>query len=475
MADTSIILQDPVFRPLVQENVLERAFHDALFPRMMFRLAATPVKFPGNVGDSMYLSAPGLMEPTMEPTNVDPSPADLTYEQWPVTMQQYANSMDSNMPTTAVALANLFLRNVHQLGLQAAQSLNRIVRDRGYNAALAGWTTCSTAAAGAYGGAGDTKVKVRSVNGLQTARRPDLPAGSPVRFEAVSASNPLGVTIVLDDGSLHATSITACSADIAGDTAGPGEITFADAIPGGRFVAADGAIYTADRTDIVRAGGGVKTSAVNGQLLTAAHIRSAVAKLRTNNVPEFGDGRYHAFIDPTSEVQALGDVEFRQLLTSLPDYYMFKSAALGECLGTVFLRDSECPQPTTVKRTAAGAYTKADPFAGQLYHNNTPATGNPVHRVLFMGAAAIFEYYLELDQLISEVGVGGKVGDLRVTNNGLEVFTDRIQLIFRWPQDRLQNNLSTSWKFIGDWPVRTDSAVGGPARYKRLATIEHGE
>jgi hypothetical protein len=35
--------------------------------------------------------------------------------------------------------------------------------------------------------------------------------------------------------------------------------------------------------------------------------------------------------------------------------------------------------------------------------------------------------------------------------------------------------VSTSWKFIGDWPVRTDAATGGAARYKRFCTVMHGE
>jgi hypothetical protein len=45
--------------------------------------------------------------------------------------------------------------------------------------------------------------------------------------------------------------------------------------------------------------------------------------------------------------------------------------------------------------------------------------------------------------------------------------------MLRAPQNRLQDMVAATWKFIGDWPVRTDAAVGG-AYYKRVLTIEGG-
>lgn len=478
MPDFSIIQQAPEIRAIVQEGALERTFHDALFPRLLFRGEAAPVLFPGNIGDSMTFTGVGLVLPNLAPIapGVDPTPVSYQYEQWSAQMQQYAGTIDSNLPTAVTAIANLFLRNVHQIGLQAAQSLSRIVRDRLYNSALSGWTTCSTAPAGIYGGAGDTAVQVRSVNGFLTARRPDLVNGSPVLFAAVSANNPLGITIILDDASLHDTTVTACTPDTAGDENGPGVITIADAIPGGRNVPLDAAIYADDRSGIVRATGALKTSGVAGQLLTMALIRSAIARLRTQNVPEHPDGRYHCHLDPTSESQVFSDAEIQRLITALPDYYMYKQMALGEALGTVFFQNSECPSGSTVTRSGVlETYSVADPFAGQLYSDDLPATGNPVHRPLFTGAGCIHEYYLNLDLLTTEAGVGGKVGAPKLTNNGVEINAERIQLIIRWPQDRLQNTISTSWKFIGDWPVRTDVTTGDAARYKRSLVIEHGE
>ena len=67
-------------------------------------------------------------------------------EQWEVTAQQWANSIDTSMPTSINAIASLFLSDAQTVGLQAAQTLNRLVRNVSYAAALSG-NTVTTAAA----------------------------------------------------------------------------------------------------------------------------------------------------------------------------------------------------------------------------------------------------------------------------------------------------------------------------------------
>ena len=67
MPEFSIIAQNATVRALVQENLLERAFHDALFPRLIFRSEVAVREWPAGVGDSMIFSAPGLLPPSMRP------------------------------------------------------------------------------------------------------------------------------------------------------------------------------------------------------------------------------------------------------------------------------------------------------------------------------------------------------------------------------------------------------------------------
>ena len=462
MPDFSTISQSPQVRALVQENLLQKAFHDSLFPRILFRGEAAEQLFPNQVGDSMIFTGPGLMGTKMAPVvpGTDPTPSTYQSEQWEATIQQYADSIDTHMPTSISAIVNLFYRNAQQLGLGAAQSLNRIVRDRMYNAGLSGQTVATNAAQ--LGPATGLVVPVARLNGLTTAR-----AATATRFTDVSAANPLAITI-----GTETSSIVAFAPTTAGDRIGPGTITLnaTDTVTVGAGTRE--AIITSDASNITRVGGGNSIDAIGvGDLLQLTDIRTAVNRFWQQNVPEMPDGRFHAHLSPTSQGQVFNDSEFRVLLTAMPDYYMYKQFALGELLGTVFLRNSECPIAQTVQTGAGGAFSQDDPFAGELVN----ATNVVIQRVLFVAQGAIYEYYQDLSALVTEAGVTGKVGEPSITNNGINVYSDRIQLVFRSPLNRLQDLVSTSWKFIGDWPVRTDVTTGDSARFKRLHVVEHGQ
>lgn len=467
MPDFGIIASDPVIQSLVQENALQRAFHDSLFPALLYRLEAAEQQFPGNVGESMTFTGPGLIKPKPKPIQPgsDPAPSSYGAEQWAVTVNQYADTIDTHMPSSITAIADLFLRNAQQLGLNAGQTLNRLVRNAMYNAAMAG----ATVADGAQVLAGTSgTLRVARLNGFTTSRRPDLPSGSPVRFDPVSANNPLRITVRVGAVDLAA-SVVGFSPDAAGDEQGPGTLSLTYAA-GPHNVLDRATVLAVDRTYRVNAAAANSIDALNaGDAISLAHIRTMVARFRKQNVAPQADGRYHCHLDPISEAQVFADTEFQRLLTSLPDHYAYREFTVGELLGTIFFRNSESPGLSTVENDGAGGYDTDEPFGGELVN----AGGVEVSRALFSGDGSIYEYYVELDQLITEAGLQGKVGEPRITNSGIEVNTDRIQLIFRAPQNRLQDQVSTSWKFIGGWAVRTDAAVGDAARYKRLGLIEH--
>lgn len=464
MADFSTISQAPEIRALVQDNLLERAFHDALYPRNLFRGEAMPQRWPDQVGDTMVFTGTGLMAPKMRPLapGADPPPSTYQNEQWDSTLQQYSDSIDTHMPTSITAIANLFLRNAQQLGLGAAQSMNRVVRNRMFNAANSGWTVANGVQTSV------TNLRVQRLNGFTKARNPNLPAGSNIRFSAVSTNNPLQVNVTTLGTTRNVIGFTP---DNPGDELGPGVLTLDAAVT----VADRDMVASVDRSSMVFVGGGTRTDDIgSGDLLLLASLRTAVARFWAQNVPEMPDGRFHAHLSPTSQAQIFGDPEFQRLLTSLPDYFMYRQFAVGEILNTVVLRNSENPVPETVLGGTTATFSLDDPFAPELFNNGNPSTGVRVERPLLIAQGAIFEYYQDLGALITEAGVTGKVGEPTINNNGIEVMTERIQLIIRAPLNRLQDLVSTSWKFIGDWPVRTDSVTGDAARYKRVQTILHG-
>lgn len=468
MPDFSVILQSSEVRAIVQENLLERAFHDALFPNLLFRGEVSPVPWAAGIGDTQIFTAPGLITPNCRPLRPgeDPEPKTYVLEQWQAQCNQYADTIDTHMPTSMLAIANLFLRNAHQLGMQASQSLNRIVRDRLYTSALSGWTVADGAQAST------TSLRVKRLNGFTRARNPQLTGTQTVRFELVSASNPLAI-LIFDNGAQAAFNVVGYTPDTAGDEIGPGVLTLSAAVTS---VADRGYVIAVDRTELVRVGGGFKSDDVGASdIPTLADVRTAVAQFWQDNVPTHTDGRFHAHLDPKSQALMFADPEFQRLMQSLPDYFPYQEFALGQLLGTVFLRNSECPIPQTVVGGLTNTFTLDDPYPGELYSNGNPTTGIKLHEILFTAQGGILEYYNDLSGLITEAGIPGKVAEPSITNNGIEVMSERIQLLIRQPLNRLADKVSTSWKFMGDWPQRTDAATGGPARYKRARVIQHGE
>lgn len=468
MPDFSVILQDPQVRAVVQENILERAFHDALFPRMLFRGEATPIAWPAGIGDSQVFSAPGLIPVDLRPgvPGVDPVPVSYPMEQWSAQLQQYHGTIDTHMPSSMLAIVDLFMRNAHQLGLQAASTMNRIVRNRLFGAAMSGWTVADGAQSAV------TSLRVKRLNGLTRARNPNVTGASIVRFDSVSPSNPLQVTIRDQTGPADVSrNVVGFLPDSPGDEQGPGFIIVDSAVT----VLDRAYVYSVDRTNKLIVGGGFKVDDVgSGDIPTLADIRNAVAGFWGDSVPEHSDSRFHAHFDPVSQTKIFADAEFQRLLTSLPDYYMYKQFAVGELLNVVFFRNSENPAPDKVIGGATATFDPRDPFPGELWSTGTTA-GVKIHRILFTAQGAVMEYFSDMSQLITEAGLNGVVADPRITNNGIEINTDRIQMLIRAPMNRLMDQVATTWKFMGDWPMRTDAATGSAARYKRVMVIEHGE
>ncbi len=68
-----------------------------------------------------------------------------------------------------------------------------------------------------------------------------------------------------------------------------------------------------------------------------------------------------------------------------------------------------------------------------------------------------------------------KIGGFSVVNNGIQIPTERLRLIIRAPQDRLQQQVSQSWSWTGDFGVPSDFFGGlGGSRFKRAVVIESG-
>lgn len=438
----------------IQDRTLQRVFRDALYPRLLYRMEAIAELWPVNLGANQTFTRTGLIKPTTRPIqpNTDPVPVQYTIEQWEATAEQWASTIDTHMPTSYVTLASQYLRNMHQLGLHSGQSLNRVVRDKLFNAYVAGNTVVKAGGVGA-----GTSVPVQNLDGFTRK----LFAGRP---QLVSASNPLSITITGVTGTRNVIGFTP---DIAGDEIHGGTLTL-DATTGA-VLAGRESVLAVNRSRLIYSGGGTRIDdIIAADQFRLADVRAAVAQLRFDNVPAHEDGSYHVHLDPISESQIFGDNEFQRLNQSIPDYIHYRRFAAAFLLNCTFYRNTEAPTTATVDE---------DPLTGATtgFEMTTPA-GVPIHRPIFTGQGAIEEKYLDESRYISEAGIQGKIGEFAVVNGGVQVMTERIRLILRAPLDRLQQSTSASWSYSGDWPIPTDeTATSSPATFKRSVIVVHGE
>jgi len=449
----------PAIVALIQQNVLVRAFEENLFPRLLFRSEATPERWETNLGETKIWTRPGLLPRVTRPLTPGVDPVAETYgvEQWKATASQYGSSIPTHMPSSVVALAPLYTRNIQELGKQAGLSVNGLARDALFRA---------------YGAGGNSVITAVAAAGAFTARVASIAGFSEKAFNStptpVSLLNPLTVTF---PGTAEvANTVVAAIPDDPMFPYGPGTLQFGAALTTG--LANRDAIRAANASLVIRSGGGNSVDALTStDVLTLQDVINAVAQMRSNNVPPTADGYYHVHLTPEGEAQLYADQQFRQLFQSLPDSMEYRDLAIGQLIGCRFYRNSEVPNVMNVGATAVSSSSAV--VAKEIGIEVANNTGLAVRRAIILGGSALYEPYLDESAFITAAGVNGKIGEFDVVNGGVTVLTDRIRLILRAPQDKLQQMLDSSWSWSGDFAVPSDELTGSASRFKRGVVIEH--
>lgn len=446
---------------MLQDRTLERVFHDALYPRLLYRSEAMAEKWEANLGQRQVYTRTGLIPVDVTPLTPgsDPTPATYAIEQWEAEASQYGKSLDTHMPTSYVSLAPTFLRDTVQLGLNAGQSLNRLVRDRLFRSYLGG-DTCATALAAA----GALQLFVASLNGFTEV----LVNG---RLLPVSPANPLAISFTNAEPANTVVGVLPLDPL---NPFGPGILSLGAAVTAATVPLRTG-VKAVTRSRITRVGGGATVDALVGtNVLTLQDIINTVASMRANNIPPQSDGYYHVHVTPEGEAQLFADNQFQRLFQSLPENAVYRDLGIGQLVGCRFYRNTENPNDQnsgTLVDTSGGAASARE--SGQIGGEVINQTGVSIRRALVIGGGAIYEKYIDESQFMTEAGVTGKIGEFTVVNGGVMVMTQRIRYILRAPLDRLQQIVSQSWSWSGDFPVPSDGLTGNSARFKRAQVIEH--
>lgn len=404
---------------IMQNGLLERTFEDALLPEFLFAAVGDNEPWSGGLGDTVTKTRRGLLTPATTPlAGSDPSAATYSVEQWSVTMDQYGNSVDTNLLQSSMTLASKYLEDVQALATNAGQSLNQIARNKLYRA-YAGGRTWATA-----GATTDTTIAVANVDGFTHT----LVNGVPT---AVSGANPLTVSIEGVANTVTGTSVAT----------GPGNLTLGTTrvdVAGDAVVAANAPVsYRPNARDAA-------FDIISTDVASLSLFRSAVIRLRKMNVPTIG-GYYTAHIPPDTEGQLFNDTDFKAALQGRVDSPVYRDLSIGRFAGIDWVRNNETPTVTS-------------------------NTGVTVQRPLVMGGGALTnDPFAEMGSLLN--GTDGN-SNVRMIGPATGV---QVAMITRDPQDRLQQNLSSTWSWVGDFGVPSDVTAAGAdlARYKRSVMVEH--
>lgn len=407
---------------VMQNGLLERTFEDALLPEFLFAAIADNDPWAANLGDTATRTRTGLLTPKTTPiTGSDPSASTYAVEQWSVTMDQYGDAIDTNMLQSAMTLASKYLRDIQTLAIGAGQSLNQIARGKLFRA-YGGGRTWVTAA----DGASNTTVAVANVDGFTTVMVNGVPT-------PVSGANPLNITINGVANTVTGTSVQTGAGNLTlgtGTTDTAGHPVVAANAPLSYRPNARNSAYDVISTDVA----------------SLSLFRSAVTRLRKQNVPTV-NGYYVAHIPPDTEAQLFADADFKQALQGRVDSPVYRDLSIGRFAGIDWVRNNETPTVTS-------------------------NTGVTVQRPLVVGDGVLTgNPFANMGDLLGGTGVEGSP-NIRMVGPATGV---QVALIVRPPQDRLQQNISSAWSWVGDFGVPSDvTAAGGDAsRYKRAVMVEH--
>ena len=438
----------------IQTGFLEREFHTGLQSAIGYRAIADREPVAINVGETVTKTRLGLKAPVTTPltasanTNLDNgiTPSSQTIEQYTLGIDQYADSIDLNVVTSQVGIANQFLANAMTNGVQARQSLDRIARNALFAGYLGGQTRVRTTL-----GAPAATINVDDVRGFETVLGTGSSAG---KFVAVSGTFTASVVVGLNAYTLIGTArdgsnVSTTPGGFSGTLTFSGNVTVADG------TALNGVAH-ANAPVVVRPNGkwtggsayGIATATpalASTDLLTLGVIEDGIAQLRNNTGYE---GLVNLYLDNVSMRQLFADQDFKLMYQG---QYGSKEARQGkvfELMGAQFI-------PTTE------ALVQTHPTNSAL----------KVRRPIIVMPGALVEGDF--------AGMQQKAEDFAGMNSEAQMI-DSVMMVTRGPIDRLQQIVAQSWFWIGGFVAPTDATANsniiptaGAQYLKRAVVIEH--
>lgn len=445
---------------LIQTGTLARSIGEALYPGLLYRGIAHRELWEGGVGQTMDFLMPGLFPPNTKPRKpgVARPPQVLDYERYQASVEPYGDEAKAHMPTNYITAVSSYMQQMKALGLQAAQSVNRLARDELFRCYQWGTAIVDDISA-------NPVITVSSLNGFRKTFDPDTAAPIPV-----SNVNSLSVK---RNGTLIAQKIIAAVPADEDLPDGPGTLTFDGATP---FAAGD-RIEGLDAVPIIRPGNKTSIDAISvGDILNMKMIRRAVTSMRTDSIQTCGDNFFHIHFEPVGEEQLFEDNRLQRQIETLGlanDPYL--SFSIGRTTAGTFFSNNESPSEQTLSNlgpTRPVNFPKAM-GSGEIGGEIINKEGVVISKAIVIGASALVEKYIDERAFMTEAGVSGRVGGMNLSNGRVEIDLSGIRFIHKAPTDIYNEFHDFAWSVHADWVCPTNFLSGRTgSRYKRARVIE---
>lgn len=435
----------------IQQGFLEREFQDGLTSGLGFRAIADRELVNINVGETVTKTRRGLKAPVTTPmapssnTGLDNglTASSFTVEQYTLGIDQYADTIDLNVVTSQVGIANQFLANARTNGTQARQSLDRLAR----NALFAAYQGGNTFVRVSLGAAAAT-ISVDDVRGFENV----LVGG---KFVSVSGTNT--ATVLVGSTTYTLTGVTRDGTNVSTTFGGiSGTLTFSTNVTTANGTLGN-VVYHTNAPVLLRpngkwsggsAFGGTTTqrALASTDVLTLSVIEDAVAQLRNNT--GIMDQMFNLYLDNVSMRQLFSDADFKQLYQGQYGSTEAKRGQVFQLMGVNFIPTTEAPV--------------------QQHQVTTTLT---VRRPVLVAPGALVEGDF--------AGMTQKASETAGINSEIQM-VDGVAQVVRGPLDRLSQIVSQSWFWIGGFVAPTDATANsniiptaGAQYLKRAVVIEH--
>jgi hypothetical protein len=439
----------------VQQGFLETEFRTGLQSAIGYRAIADRETVAINVGETVTKTRAGLKAPVTTPlvasgnTNLDNgiTPSSQTIEQYTLGIDQYGDSIDLNIVTSQVGIANQFLLNAMTNGVQARQSLDRLARNALFASYLGGQTRVRTTL-----GAPAATFNVDDVRGFETVLGTGSSAGKYVAVSGTyTASLVVGSnTYTLIGAARDGSNVSTTPGGYSGTLTFSGNVTVADATALNRVVHANAPVIARPNGKWTGGSAYGSTTSTNAlastDVLTLGVIEDAIAALRNNTGIQ--DQMFNLYLDNVSMRQLFADQDFKLMYQGQYGSAEAQRGKVFQLMGAQFI-------PTTE------ALTQAHPSTAGL----------TVRRPILCAPGALVEGDF--------AGMSEKAHQITDGNSEIQMVDDVAQVV-RGPIDRLQQIVAQSWFWIGGFVAPTDATAttqiiptAGQQYLKRAVVIEH--